>query len=361
MSTGNWPRKTRPGTTLCACGAATAFFLGFLPLARAVEYTKHSNFQVVDSNGMSAYSGPIPLYLKGVVLNNPEDMLNGTPNYNSIPWDLGGQWQIFIQAVDGADWGGTCLWMGQNYGNLGFINDPADKYTNAQWTAQLLRLNYCGSETQPLRAGDLIEVYARGTLWYAGKRNVNEQHMANGPYQFDITMLQRGYGLPAPAQINLADVRDAANHEIFQATENSAQPHTALAYDQVSGGEKYQSQRVTLQNVRLKPGQAANWQLGGKVMLTDASGREFPLLLGLNPSLVQMTPPAGDFNVTGIFDQQSITSPTTMGIDGYQLWVMSPSDIVIVPEPSVWMMLALVGISWAAVRRRRAGPALSPG
>ena len=63
-------------------------------------------------------------------------------------YNLGGQWQIFIQAYSDStvggnptDFGGCEVWMGQNYGNLPWIADSSDSYTNSAWTAKLATLN----------------------------------------------------------------------------------------------------------------------------------------------------------------------------------------------------------------------------
>ena len=104
----------------------------------------------MNPDGSSSFTWPTnsPITVMGIVLNNPSDMMNSTPQYNTTPWNLGGQWQIFIQAYNdpivggsSTDFGGCEVWMGQCYGNLGFINDPGDSYTNSQWTAELANLN----------------------------------------------------------------------------------------------------------------------------------------------------------------------------------------------------------------------------
>ena len=83
--------------------------------------------------------------------------------------------------------------MGQCYGNLGFINDPAFSYidvtmagppgeTRPVWYDELDRLNLNRPGTplaadQIVRAGDLVELRARvNGLNYMGKHNVNERH-----------------------------------------------------------------------------------------------------------------------------------------------------------------------------------------
>ena len=116
------------------------------------NYTTFSALEAVSPSGSSSFTFPSngsPITVMGNVLNNPSDMLNTTPNYNQIPWDLGGEWQIFIQAYhdstvggDPTDFGGAEVWMGQCYGNLGFISDPNDVYTNCQWSTVVADLNH---------------------------------------------------------------------------------------------------------------------------------------------------------------------------------------------------------------------------
>ena len=158
------------------------------------SYTPFNVFEGVKSDGSSSFSFPTngsPITVMGIVLNNPSDMLDSTPNFQ--PWNgganmynLGGQWQIFIQAysdstVGGSstDFGGCEVWMGQNYGNLPWIGTSADSYTNSQWTAKLATLNsptlLSTGNTVSLQAGDVVAITSYG-LEYAGMMNINEQH-----------------------------------------------------------------------------------------------------------------------------------------------------------------------------------------
>ena len=136
--------------------------------------------------------------------------------------ELGGQWQIFIQAysdsvVGGSsrDFGGCEVWMGQCYGNLGCITDPNDIYTNSQWTAQLARLDnptlISTGNTVALQAGDVVAITGYG-LKYEGMVNINEQHMINITFSFrstsfTITALETGEPLPAPTVTSLSQLR----------------------------------------------------------------------------------------------------------------------------------------------------------
>jgi len=82
----------------------------------------HSNLQAVTSIGASAWNGTFPFTLRGVLLCDPDEMLDSTPNF--LPWNdganpyrMGAEWQVTFQAVDPGDRGGTTCWTGQNYGN----------------------------------------------------------------------------------------------------------------------------------------------------------------------------------------------------------------------------------------------------
>lgn len=267
----------------------------------------HSAYQAVTLAGGSAYTGGFPIRLRGVVLNNPEDWLDPTPNYNEQMFNLGGEWEIFVQTVDPNDFGGTACWMGQCYGNLPFIADPDFNYSDAAWLAELDRLNYPdGPASPPIRAGDLIEVRARAGLHYAGKMNVNEQHSISPAKDFEIVRLQAGHGLPAPAVLKLDALKTAANAYIFDPTRQT-------------GGERYQSVRVTIVGVALE--NIIGWGSETTLTLEDGTGRTLPVYLGRHPSFDAAVPPIGHFSVTGFINQESFS-----GQDGYELFVMNAAD-----------------------------------
>ena len=113
-----------------------AGFCGLLLAAGISRAESFSNFEAVDANGVSTWNGSYPVTLVGVLLTDPSEMLDATPDY--LPWDdganafnLGGQWQVFVQAVvGGSDRGGVECWMAQNYGNLPWEpHDGSDSYT----------------------------------------------------------------------------------------------------------------------------------------------------------------------------------------------------------------------------------------
>jgi len=46
-----------------------------------------ANLEAVDINGVSIWTGPFPIILTGVILNDPSEMLDSTPDF--LPWDDG--------------------------------------------------------------------------------------------------------------------------------------------------------------------------------------------------------------------------------------------------------------------------------
>ncbi len=297
------------GTGLVAF-AAIAF-----PWSAAAE--THSSLQAVDAGGASAWAGALPFTLTGVMLNNPEEMLDPTPNF--IPWDngagslqLGGQWQFFFQAVDPNDRGGTLVWMGQNYGNLPFLRNSDFSYRNDAWTRELERLEHDPATRHRFRAGDLVQVTARQSLFRGGQRNINEAHSIEPSSDLDIALVAAGYGLPDPEGIALSDLvkpddGNAASHEdIFDPT-------------RASGGERYQGMRVRLNGLMLVTTNGWNPERDWServCTVTDGQGRFFPLT---TPRYSLGPPPTRRFDAVGILIQESGSG--TDGTFGYLLFV----------------------------------------
>lgn len=286
-------------------------FLAALPLfaasQAAAQTETHWHLQSVTTNGTSAWAGSHPFTLHGVILNDPEEMLDPTFNTNAVAQGvMGGQWQIFIQAVYTNDRGGTALWMGQNYGSLPWIPDDVF-YDEAAWSNEMQRVNFDGNHR--FRAGDLVEVTARMSLFFGGKRNVNEAHSTNTANDFSIHLLQAGYGLPDPEVITLADLVTSGTNQIFDATRQS-------------GGELYQGMRVRLEGIRFTTnyfgtngwGKTAWGQR--RCTVTDGEGRFFTLRMPLK----DLGPMPDDwFSATGILNQESGSG--TDGRSGYELFV----------------------------------------
>lgn len=312
---------------------SVAVVTGWLAALSAVAATvTHAELQAVTTNGTSAWSGEFPFTIRGVLLTDPEEMLNPTPNF--VPYDpgytgpyrMGGEWQIVFQAVDAGDRGGTTCWMGQNYGNLPWVRDSELSYTNAAWVAEVLRLSYDPETGRKFRKGDLIEVTVRRSLFYGGKRNINEAHDISPEANFQIRLLTADYGLPAPETVTLAQVKrvddgNPATHEdIFDPTRQS-------------GGEYYQGMRVRLVNLQLVNDPSLTNSLGSRYYgtngwnpnavwgqrlctVTDGQGRYFPLRM---PRYSVGPMPEGRFDAIGVFTQESGSG--TDGTMGYELFV----------------------------------------
>jgi hypothetical protein len=303
-----------------------------------MPYTSFQDMQAVNEGGSSAWTVPVwgtgseqGFKLKGVVLNNPQDMLDFTPNYIACAagtqWKLGGQWQIYIQTVDSADFGGAALWMAQNYGNVTWHwPDSSYSYTNLQWEAETARV----SLNNTIQAGDVVEIDARGGLFHNGKFNVNEQHDNDPAFDFDVKLISHG-SLPDPALITIEDVKNSDGTFKF-------------VQDRLSGAEHYQSTLVRLNDVSLVD--PADWKSNSTVTITDGT-LTLPMLLGAN-GFDPLSAPTGKFNVVGIFDQD--------GSDyrgGYQLWVTDAGQFAGVPEPSGIVLLIFAAFCFGVLKQSK--------
>lgn len=306
------------------------------PLTLAQPIETHSRLQAVKSDGTSAWDGALPFTLRGVLLNNPEEFLDSTPRF--VPWNngagagqMGGQWQIFIQAAGPEDHGGTACWMGQNYGNLAWIRDDSKSYTDAEWEAEIRRLSRDQLTNHRFRKGDLVEVTTRRSLFYGGKRNINEAHDKNPDADFSIRLVWADYGLPAPELITLADLvrpddgDPTTREDIFDPTRQT-------------GGERYQGVRVRINGLRLTDASGWGRTAWGERLcrVTDGAGRFFPVRTSLR---AWGPPPAGEFDAIGILNQESGSG--TDGTYGYELFVQ---EIVVHDPPR----LEISVISWPA-------------
>jgi autotransporter-associated beta strand protein len=315
-----------------------------VPIIQHSDYQSITESPVGSGNWRGDFAGPLPFRLVGVVLNDSGDWLDATAHYTDAyaPWYLGGQSEIFVQAVnlDGTQWdpdpnspfsdfGGTACWMGQNYGNLPWIKDPQGSYSDEAWYNELNRLQLWHPDTsglpapvsQPIRRGDLVEIRTSvGGLYYSGKMNVNEQHSNDPSQDFEVVVLQRNYGVPAPAELALSNLKNPDNSFIF----DPAAPRD-------SGAEHLQMTMVKLNGVRLK--NPLLWGPNMDLQLVDDTGRDFDVHLGLDPGFCTYTPPTGTYDVTGVIDQESAN-----GRDGYRLLALeaaSFSAVSTLPVP-VW-------------------------
>lgn len=262
----------------------------------------HAELQAVTSTGTSAWAESFPFTIRGVIVNDPEEMLDPAYNPEATNPSNGGQYQLFIQAVDSSDRGGTALYMAQ----MSFLGDNYDETT---WSNELQRIRYDGSGRK-FRTGDLVEVTARKALFYNGKRNINEAHRTLAENNFDVTLVQANVGVPPAEAITLADLKHPDDSAIFDAT-------------RATGGEHWQGMRVRLDGIRLADtngwGQSA-W--GDRVcMAVDGTGRSLPLRM---PRTDLGAPPATStwFSAVGILNQEN--SPT----NGYELFVQEIGPVL---------------------------------
>lgn len=276
-----------------------------------VNAETHSNLQAVTSTGASAWSGSVPFTLTGVLLTDPPEMLEASPQfipYNSGAgaYQLGAEWQVFCQAVESGDRGGTACYLGQCYGNMPWNHSDDLSYSNAAWTAEVLRLSFDPETMHSFRAGDLIQVTANSYAFYGGKLNVNETHHIDPAFDFTISLVTSNYGLPEPEVITLADVKQADDSYIFDQTRET-------------GGEHWQGMRVRLKNLTLLSTNGWNptnaWS-ARKCTATDGAGRTFPLR---TPRYSLGSAPSGVFDAVGVLNQESDSG--SQGTNGYELFV----------------------------------------
>ena len=295
---------------------AVLLAVGFVRPASAQTET-HTNLQAVNSMGVSTNALTYPLTVRGVLLNDPEEMLDFT-------WDsgaeaggrMGAQWQVFFQAVATNDRGGTACWMGQNYNSMGAWIPAGNFYTEAAWSGEMYRVNYDTNTAHHFRKGDLVEVTANKTLFYGGKRNINESHRVTAANDFSIALVQAGYGLPDPEVIALTNLVSEGTNQIFDAARQS-------------GDEYYQGVRVRIEGIRLATNYygAVGWgktNWGDRLCtVTDGAGRYFTLRM----PLTDLGPAPEDwFSAVGIINQESGSGSD--GTFGYELFVQEIGPIL---------------------------------
>ena len=298
-------------STLLAALVGLALAAG---VARAETVT---NLEAVDSSGVSTWTGSFPFTITGVLLTEPDEMLDSTPNF--IPWNngagayqLGGQWQVFVQTISPTDRGGVECWMGQNYGNLPWEpHDGSDSYTNEAWAAEVQRVSHDPVTGRAFHNGDLVTVTVNASLFYGGMQNINEGHSTDPANDFTISLVSSNYGLPAPEVISLASV--------MRTNDGSAVHYDIFDQTRATGGEHWQGMRVRINGLMLVTtngwNTSSDWS-SRFCTVTDGEGRQFPLI---HPLYDLGPPPASRFDATGVFLQESGS-----GIDGtfgYELFV----------------------------------------
>jgi hypothetical protein len=261
----------------------------------SVAPVTHRLFQAVNANGEQTYTATQTVVLEGILLHQPGDMLNPTPDDTiTATYNLGAQWQFFFQG-EGDDHAGTAVFLAQLYDNLPW--DTPGGYSNEEFVAELSRLN--AARFSP---GDRIRV----TGWflsYKGKNNINEQHNKNPDRDFTIELLEPDVGLPTPEVVSLDQLKDDEDRFIFDS-------------ERLRGGEYYQGRLIKIEDVNVVDPNA--WEPDGMLMVTDGV-RTLPVKLGRGNGIYR-----GSYNLTrpcdviGILDQDSISLR-----DGYRLWVVN--------------------------------------
>jgi hypothetical protein len=322
--------------------ALLSVFLGAAATVVPAADETHARFQAVTAAGTSAWAGEFPVTLRGVLLCDPGETLDATPQF--LSWDgganagrMGGEWQVTFQAVAPGDRGGTTCWLGQNYANRVPPNEDPFSYSNPAWVLEVCRLNHDPQTGRPFRAGDLVEITARRALFYGGKRNINEGHDVDPAANFEITLLTPGYGLPEPEVITLADVVRTGGDP----GDPSSWP-AIFDPSRATGGEHWQGMRVRINDLLLVTTNgwdpASVWNLR-KCTVTDGQGRFFTLRhprYSLGPALIRR------FDAVGIFTQESGSG--IQGTNGYELFVQQ----VIPQDPPTLAISHSLAIRWPA-------------
>lgn len=313
-----------------------AFAAGLVaPLWTALSSAEtHGHLQSVTATGGSAWGGTHPFTVTGVLLTDPDDMLDGTANFQpAAAGTMGGEWQIVVQAAFPGDQGGTVCWMGQNYALRRSPGDDSFSYSNEEWLAEIHRLNHDPATGHAFRKGDLVSVTANGSLPFGGKRNINEMHKNEAEYDFTISLVASNYGLPAPEVLSLTslvrtnDNDPTTSEDIFDAT-------------RATGGERWQGARVRLNGLTLVTTNGWNptniW--GNRLCsVTDGENRFFTLR---HPWYSLGVAPTTAFDAVGILNQESGSG--SQGTNGYELFVQE----IVPSEPAVLNIAAQPVITW---------------
>ena len=276
--------------------ALTLALAGVLQAEATVAEVTHSEFQSVDATGEHTYNASDKVVLEGIVLHNPADMLDPTPDDTiTETFILGGQWQIYFQG-EGDDHAGTAVWLGQLYNNLPWVL-PDGGYSNDEFITELNRLN--AAQFSP---GDRIRVTGY-YLSYKGKLNINEQHNKNPDRDFTIEVVEQGVGLPRPEVVTLAELKDENDDFIFDPSREK-------------GGEYYQARLIKIEDVYFVD--ASGWGPDAELVLTDGA-KTIALKLGRgNGIYAGSNNLAEPFDVIGIMDQESQDLRS-----GYRLYAMN--------------------------------------
>ena len=179
---------------------------------------------------------------------------------------------------------------------------------------------------------------ARRSLFYGGKRNVDEAHDLEPEANFELRLVSPDHGLPAPEFITLADVMHVGG---VAGDPSTWQP--IFDPSRATGGEHYQGMRVRLNRLRLvfHDGWNPTNTWGNRLCtVTDGAGRFFSLR---HPRYSLGPAPAGLFDAIGIFTQESGSG--VQGTTGYELFVQQVLPHGPAPELAIGLN---VTISWPA-------------
>ena len=267
----------------------------------------HAELQAVTTNGTSAWVENFPFTIRGVIVNDPEEMLPPAYNPEATGTSNGGQYQLFIQAAVPGDRGGTALYMAQ----MSFL--AGNNYDEAGWNSEMQRVMYDGNGRK-FRKGDLVEVTARKALFYNGKLNINKAHRTTTSNNFDVALVKANVGVPQAEGISLEDLKNADNSAIFDAT-------------RATGGEYYQGMRVRLDGVRLSNTNGwgkTNWS-DRICTVEDAAGHTLAMRMPLSDL---GDPPATStyFSATGILNQEGSNT------NGYELFVQEIGPVLSITQ-----------------------------
>ncbi|MDI9432933.1 MAG: hypothetical protein QM570_14560 [Planctomycetota bacterium] len=261
-----------------------------------VAEVTHREFQAVNAAGELTYAATEMVTLEGIVLHNPGDMLDPTPDDGMTQmYNLAAEWQLFFQG-EGDDVAGTAVYMGQMYSNLPWIS-PDGGYSNEEWVAEMARLN-----AAQFSVGDRIR--ATGYfLSYKGKNNINEQHSNDPQRDFTIELVEKGVGLPKPELVTLDDLKDDLDQFIFDPAREV-------------GCERYQIRLIKIEGVSVVD--PAGWGPHGTLTITDGV-KTFPVKLGRGNGIY-----AGSYNLNETFDVIGILNQEGANlVDGYELYVVN--------------------------------------
>ena len=261
-----------------------------------VPLVTHREFQAVDASGEQTYNATAKVTLEGIVLHNPADMLDPTPDDTVADlFDISGQWQLFFQG-EGDDHAGTATWLGQLYNNLPWVAADGG-YSNEEFVAELARINEAR-----FTVGDRIRVSGY-FLSYQGKNNINEQHEKDPDHDFTIELVEKGVGLPRPEVVSLDELKDEQDRFVFDP-------------ERLVGGEYHQGSLIKIEDVNVVD--PSGWGPDDEIVVTDGM-KTLPVKLGRGNGIY-----AGSFNLAEPFDVIGILDQASPALtNGYRLYVVN--------------------------------------